>query len=273
MRKAVTVLLLLSVLLVSGAVVPGCGKNDKEPEELQGIIEKSNRKMQVVKTFNLDFKSVLDAPVISKEKEKLDMVVSADIGDRNNPKYHIRFSGMGTESEAYSIDDYAYAFVPEKGWLKSLTTEVRDLMNVFQLSPSELDKLTGNAKNLELKDETDESYVISFEVGPKFFEQAILNQDIVDELGPEVKYMIEEMSKRTSIDAVITIDKETMLVDEVDLEMYVEDVELLGDINLAIKAVFSNYNKPVDIALPEAAANAREAAPDEIMEILEQLPI
>ncbi|MBN2169227.1 MAG: hypothetical protein JW738_08280 [Actinobacteria bacterium] len=273
MKRIITGLLLVLVIIIASAAVSGCKDKEKESKELQTIIENSNREMQQVKTFNLDFRSVLDAPVVSDEKEKLDMVITADIENKDNPKYHISFAGMGTESEAYSIDEYAYAFVPDKGWLKSLTAEVRELMDVFQLSPSELDKLTVNAKNVELKEETNKSYMISFEVGPKFLKEAILNQEIVDELGPEVKYMVEEMSKRTNIHAVLTVDKKTMLVDEVDLEMNVENVELLGDINLDIKAEFSNYNEPVEIVLPEEAATAREAAPEEIMDILEQLPI
>lgn len=261
------------LLIVPTVLAPGCGKKESDPGALRDIIDASNETMQRVKTFELKFNSIVDAPVLSDKKEKLSVTATADISNKDNLKYHIQFSGIGTSTEAYSIDNYLYANVPDKGWMKSPADEVHGLMDVFQLSPSELNKLTDNAQGLKLRSETDKNYVISFKVGPEFFEEAVIDRQAMKDIEPEVKYMIKEMSKRTIINAVFTIDKETMRVTEVDLGMDVKDIELVGDINMKIKAGFSKYDEPVEITLPPEAVNARDANPEELKEILDQLPI
>lgn len=273
MRKVLAALTFTLLLIVPTIFIQGCGKKESGSAKLREIIDQSNKTMQQVKTFKMDFNSIVDAPALRKQKEKLSVTASADISDKSNLKYQIQFSGIGTSTEAYSIDNYVYANVPDKGWMKSPAAEVHGMMDIFQLSPAELNKLTDNARELKMRSETDNDYVISFKVGPEFFEKAILEQQVIENLEPETKYMIKEMSKHTNIRAVFTIDKETMRVTKVGLVMDVKDLELVGDINMKINAEFLKYDEPVEIVLPPEAVNAREANPEEIRKLLEQLPI
>jgi hypothetical protein len=136
-----------------------------------------------------------------------------------------------------------------------------------------LTELSKYATDMKLTTDSSGQYVVTFDVGPKFFEQVLdeaagtsetegstpssEDQQAAEQLAQTMK----DMMAGIQMGVVYKINKSTMLADSSSLKMSMKDAPIVGDMSADMTMNFSNYNDPVTITLPAEAQNAREVQP------------
>jgi hypothetical protein len=264
MRKVL--LVLVALLLVAVLVVVGCGKKD-ETESAQEIVNKSQEASESIKslkaTGRIDFKT----PEAEEKEEKLDYEAEVNIVSEDDVQARIvATDDKGEKNEAYLYEGYMYSYSPVAGWTKQKVENLEQLQSTGITSPSDLTELSKYAENLKKLPDEGNNYVISFNVGTKFFDEALgaaegatSSEDATgSQEVDEMMQMVKEMVKGLKVKVVMKIDKKSFYTSEADIDASMKGVPIFGDISIAVDSAFSDYNAPVEIALPAEAQNAKE---------------
>ena len=260
---ALTATLLVSALLVAGC---GCGKSSKPATGAQAILDQSQKATADVKSV----KAAGTANVITPDSEVKEARTTFEmqgnfISETEVQARIVATDEKGQTTEAYIMDGYAYSYSTLTGWEKQKVDEAQGLSSGM-ISPGQVTELSKYAENLEELPEEDGSYVISFDVGSKFFEETLTGaQDQAAEPTTEEQQAAQDMMELAKqmldgleMTVVMKIDKETYFPTSIVLEMSLKDAPMLGDMSVEMEVSFSEYNTPVAVVLPEEAKSAPE---------------
>jgi len=268
MRKVM--LVVVASLLVAVLVVVGCGKKD-ESLSAEDIVNKSQKASESIESLKasgtVDFKT----PEAEEKESKLDYEAEVNVVSEDDVQARIVATDEKSEkSEAYLYDGYMYSNSPTAGWTKQKVENLEQLQSTGITSPSDLIELSKYAENLKKLPDEGNNHVISFDVGGKFFDEALKNAEGATSSGDttggeevdEMMELVKEMVKGLKVAVVMKIDKESFYTTEADIDASLKGVPLFGDVSIAVVSSFSDYNAPVVIALPAEAEGAKEVTGD-----------
>jgi hypothetical protein len=273
MKKAVIVL--LAALLIGAAVVAGCGgKSTKTASSpAQDVLQKSQAKMQEIKSVKLAGKASVLTPQSEVKEESYEFAAEMKLLSKDDVEMKmVSKDSAGKPTDAYMVGGYVYTNDPNAGWTKQ-KVDASSGVSSSMLSPTGIADLSKYAQNMKLMPEQGGKYVVSFDVGSKFFED-MLNQAAASTGSPsstpssedkkaaqELAQTMKDMMGGLQMGVVYKIDKNTMLADSTTIKMSMKGAPIVGDMTADMTATFADYNAPVTITLPPEAQNAKEVQP------------
>jgi hypothetical protein len=274
MKKAVIVL--LAALLIGAVVVAGCGgKSTKTASSpAQDVLQKSQTKMQDVKSVKLAGKASVLTPQSEVKEESYEFSAEMKILSKDDVEMKmVAKDSAGKATEAYMVGGYIYTNDPTTGWTKQKAESSSGSISSSMLSPTGVADLSKYAKDMKLEPEQGGKYVVAFDVGSKFFED-MLDQASTStgtqsstpssedkKAAQELAQTMKDMLGGLQMNVVYKIDKSTMLADSTTVKMSMKGAPIVGDVTVDMTATFADYNAPVTITLPPEAQNAREVQP------------
>lgn len=272
MKKVVVVLI---VALAIGAVVAaGCGssKSGRTPTaggKAQDILKANQAKMADVKSFKIDGTYTVTTPSAEVKTETATITGEVQMVGPNDVRAHVVAtpSGGGKPSEIYVADGFQYQYDPNKGWSKSKVGSTSDLSSSGILTPSSIADLTKYAENMKLGPVKNGKYVLTFDIGAKFFDQ-VFKQAAQGAEGStptgtsaqsaqQLAEAMKELLSGLTMSMTYKIDKTSDLADSASIKVSLKG-SALGDATADINLNFSDYNAPVTITVPPEALNAPE---------------
>jgi predicted nuclease of predicted toxin-antitoxin system len=272
MRKSLlgSLAVLLAIGLLVGLLLAGCGGSSTSGTATSSgslnakrILEQSSKKMQAVKTAKATGSYKLagtpatgtSSPSGAQNME-FSYQMEMDVSNPDKPEMHMVMKGQGQTTDLYITGGFVYMNVPGKGWVKTPAGTTSEGM--AQATPAEITQFANNAENLKIISEDADSYKLSFDIGKKYIQDQLKKEQGGTNLGPDVEKLMNQMINNMKMTAVFTINKATSYIENVDLVMSIKNMPAVGDMNLAMSMAFSDFNKPVAVALPAGAANAQE---------------
>jgi Family of unknown function (DUF6612) len=267
MRKLSFALLvaLLAAALILSAV--GCGKSkDKSANSAKAILLKSQKALLEATSVKVNGSVTLKTPEAEEKVEKETFTGEFNIISTTDVEGHmVAQDQQGKQSEAYIKEGYAYSYSPNSGWEKQKVQGVKDLTTGV-IDPGNLATMIKYAENLKKLPDEGDNYVVSFDVGNKFYEEILkavgeessapttAEQSTAQEVSDLLKGVIGDVN----VSMVMKINKTTSYPSEATVKATAKDIPMMGDVSLGSKMVFSDYNVPVTITVPPEALNARE---------------
>lgn len=256
------VVLLLAALLAGAGLVAGCGGSsstggDQTPTK---VLEESNKKMESVKSFKADGTYSInmggtEGSSTGTEASSVSFEMQVQMKGVNNYDARMVMKGMGDNVDVYIRDGYAYYTVAGTGWVKQ---KMNETSNISAFTPTEMKEFSKEAENLRFLPSDNEYYKVAFDVSSEFFEKSLSQEGVPEGIPPQYAEMMEQVVKGMKMGAEFTINKKTMYLEDADLKITTGSIPQIGNMVIVMKMVMSDYNKPVNVALPPEAAGAQE---------------
>jgi hypothetical protein len=248
--------------LLVAVLVAGCGGGgttggvESTKLSAQEILEESNLKMQEVTSLKANgfYKAAMGEA--GSEAMDFDFEMEIDMTNAESPEVHMVMRGMGQDTEVYMSEGIAYASVPGQGWVKG---PAGDTDSFKQATPAEIAKFAEDAEDLKILAEDGTHYELAFVISEQYLRNQMSSEFDMQDLGPEVEKMMNDMIKGMKMNAVFKIAKDTMFIEVAKIAMEIKDMPMLGSMTLDMELEFSDFNEPVAVALPAEAANAVES--------------
>lgn len=258
----------LVALMVASLVIAGCGKKDSgSPTSASGILTRSEKVSQGAKSFKVSGSAVVQTPGSEEKETKSTFTGEFNVISTSNVEARlVAHDGKGQESQAYIQGDYVYTYSASSGWEKQKIQSVKDL-SAGMVTPGNLSALTKYAQNVKKLPDKGNNYVISFDVGSKFFENALSEVGQEASSAPssaeqstakEVGDLFKGVAAGIKMSVVMKVDKTSYYPTEVTVTASAKGIPVLGDVSLDSTVAFSDYNQPVTVTLPAEAASAKE---------------
>ncbi len=247
MRKftaPITVLLLLVVLALAG-----CGG-----EPAGEILDKSIRTMEQVKSLkmNVDVTNEEDG---QKQEESYEAVLVRS--DKNPDAYNMMLAVdiPSIEDKVYFVDGYQYVKI-SGDWYKA-PVEQEATMGLGQF-----EQLEEMSEEMKVTSESGDSWTLSFDLSAEFIEDAMMEgTEGMDAMGSEFDEMLQSLVENTNIGGELEIAKSTYYLEIMKTTMSA-GIEDFGSFSMDATSRFSDFNKDLDVELPEDAKNARDLPED-----------
>lgn len=255
-------------LMVASLVIAGCGKKDSgSPNSASGILTRSEKASQGAKSFKVSGSANVQTPGSEVKETKTTFTGEFNVISSSDVEGHlVAHDEKGQESQAYIQGDYVYTYSASSGWEKQKIQSVKDL-SVGMITPGNLTALTKYAQNVKKLPDEGNNYVISYDVGSKFFENALSEVDQQASSAPSsaeqsvaqgMGDLFKSVAAGIKMSVVMKVDKTSYYPTEVTVTASAKGIPVLGDISLDSKVAFSDYNQPVTVTLPAEAASAKE---------------
>jgi len=261
-----------AAMLIVAFVVAGCGSksasNKPATSQAKQVLDSSQAKMQDVQTVKMTGTATVLTPQSETKSETIKLDGQVKILSKTDAEMHMSATASnGQVTDIYVIGGYEYTNDPVKGWTKQKVTPGQFAQS-GAITPESISSLTKYAENMKLAPDQNGMYVITFNVGPQFFEQA-LNQASsastgdasADQAAQQLSQTLKDMLKGIQMTAVYKVNKSTMLADSANIKMFMKGAPVLGDVTVTMNMTFTDYNAPVTITLPPEAAGAQEVQP------------
>jgi uncharacterized protein involved in high-affinity Fe2+ transport len=275
MRKGLIVLLVV-LLACAVALAAGCGEKKETKSDAQKILEQSQQKMSAVDSLKMTGSMVIKTPGAETKEETVDLSMEAKMVSPEDVEGHmVMKDSSGAQTDVYMSGGYVYTNDPASGWYKQ-KMDAAGGVSSGMMTPKDLEELNKYAENITMT-ETGNEYKLSFDIGPEYFEKALgASTDQSTQTTPgskELEEMMKSLIKGIQMSLTYTIDKSTMLAKSAKINMTMKDAPMMGDISIAMDMAFSDYNAPVQVALPEEAKSAKEVEPGTAMPTIPGLGI
>lgn len=256
MKRFLIVLLLAS--MAAALLLTGCGesKTEKSADDAKAILEKSQQKMGDITSVKMTGSTSMVMPEAEETDTEFGFEAVTNIAADGQQEVHLVAKGDGEEYETYAMGGYAYTYDPNTGWIKQKISGTEDAGTAVP-THDQIVEMGRYAENLRLLPEEGGSYVVAFDVSPKFYEQYTTGSTDGEAEG-DISGMMADLLKGIEISIVYKINKETLYADAAIIDMSLNDMPMLGDVTASMDAAFSDYNKQVSIVLPPEAQNAKE---------------
>ncbi len=254
--RAIPVLIILCAL-----VLPGCGAKSRTgagtESKASDIIKKASLNMEQVKTLKAKVYYSMKAAKNEAQNITYTFDIESDRSDPSNPSTKMAMRSMGGQSaDIYITGGYAYLSIPGKGWYKA---PVKQEQLQKQASPEDIAKYVRGAEGTRITREDGRSYTISFKISKKFLEERLKSQISEQPEQPkESRQYIEQVLKGLDMSCIFTISKKDLLIEKANIQMIMQNMPVIGDVNLTMNIEFSDLNQPIAIKLPQEATKAQE---------------
>ncbi|HDH41608.1 MAG TPA: hypothetical protein ENG12_04305 [Candidatus Altiarchaeales archaeon] len=246
-KKFLTVIAVGLLLLLTGCI----GEERLTAEQVR---DRSQEAMESVETyaFDMDISMLMKGGGVGMMGVKEITMTMSGKGkvDEKNKKMHtettMSMSGMTMEMEQYIIGDTQYLKIPMLGWVKNRTSEdIWDEKNYANLVKDMGVELLDDEK-VDGKD----CYVLR--IKPKDISKIF--EAITQQMGSTSTLTAEDLESIKDIGFKEWIAKDTFLVRKmfVNLQMEKDNTKM----NMSMTMRFYDYNKPMEIILPEEAEKA-----------------
>lgn len=272
MKKVVVAL--IAALAIAAVLATGCGsgKSTSTPTaggKAQSILKANQVKMQGVKSFKINGTYTVTTPSAEVKTESATFTGEVQMVSANDARAHVTAtpSGGGKPSEIYVADGFQYTYDPNKGWSKSKVGSASDLTSSGIITPSSISELTKYAENMKLGPVQNGKYVLTFDIGSKFFDQVFKQAaqgsqssaptGTAAQSAQQLAQAMKELLSGLTMSMTYKIDQTSGLADGASIKVSLKG-SALGDATADISMTFSDYNAPVTITLPPEAQNAPE---------------
>ena len=253
-------------------LVAGCGgsKSSSSPGSTgsaQAILKANQAKMKDVSSFKVQGEYTVTTPSAEVKTEKASLAGDVQIVGTDDVRAHVTAtpSGGGQGSEIYVVDGWEYTFNPNKGWTKS-KAQSGGLQSSGIITPNSISDMTKYAENVKLGPAENGKYVITFDIGSKFFDQIFKQaagttpgsaKSSEAQAAQQLAETMKELLSGLTMSMTYKVDKTTMLADSATVKVSLKG-SALGDAAADINMNFTDYNAPVTVTLPPEAASAPE---------------
>jgi hypothetical protein len=266
MRKSSVAVLAALVIVAVVLSAVGCGSKKASPNSAKGILEKSQQALLKAKSVKVSGTNVLITPEAEEKESKDTFTGEFNIISTTDVEGHVvAQDDKGEQSEAYTQGGYAYTYTQSSGWEKQKTTGATDLASGL-IDLNNLSSMIKYAENLKKLPVEGNNYVISFDVGNKFYQEMLSGVEAASSapttaeqsLAQQYAELLKGVIGDIKVSLVMKIDKTSYLPAEATAKASAKDIPLMGDVRLDSKMAFTDYSVPVTITLPPEAANAKE---------------
>lgn len=231
------------VLLIVSSLL-GCSTQGKS--EASDILDESISKMKTLNSFK-----ETDTTVSSTKEGTSTTVLKAEY-DLSAKKNHTVKTENDSVTTSYSYGGYLYTSVSEGKWQKQKVAGVGS----FWLG--EISKMTKNPKSVRLISACSTTYELGLDAKQQLV-NIILYADV--DANPKASDNPEEAATVKAVEnmnasVVLTVAKDTLYLERADIEISITAMPDIGDLSLKEDIKFYDFNKPVDIVLPDAAKSA-----------------
>lgn len=257
--KKITVALVAATMIVA-ALVAGCGKKP-ESGGAKAILDKSQAAAREVKSLKATGDALIKTPESEVKETRMSFEMESNVISDTDVEARITATDEdGSRTDAYIVDGWAYSSSPETGWVKQKIDGAQELGTGALLTPNQVSEFSKYAENAKQLADEGGNFVISFDLGTSFFDQAFEAAGKSDGSAPdqEMLEMAKALLETFSMKMVLKIDKKTYYPGEATMKIAADAVPMLGNADITLKMAFTGYNKPVEIVLPAEARAAVE---------------
>lgn len=247
MRRFTTpipVLLLLVILALAG-----CGG-----EPGGEILDKSIQTMEQVKSLKMDV-DVTSEEDGQKQEESYEAVLVRS--DENPDAYNMMLAVdlPGIEDNIYFIDGYQYVKIGGNWYKAPVEQELTMGLGQFE-------QLKDVSQEMNVTSESGDSWTLSFDLSDEFIESAMTEgTEGMDAMGSEFDEMVKSFVENTRIGGELQIAKSTYYLEIMKTTMSAS-IEGFGAFSMDATARFSDFNKGLEVELPQDARNAPDLPED-----------
>ncbi|MDZ5712552.1 DUF6612 family protein [Jeotgalibacillus haloalkalitolerans] len=270
MKKSIlftTAALTLALTACSETAEPADGSKDASSMTLEEVYSKAieeNNEIESVKSS-----AVLNQNVTMGEEGSINTVSEIDMSIKNDPlTVHqvntTKMTGEGTDGESFTVESYMNDegfFMQDpttNEWMK-LPSEMSDQlmqMNESQSNPgTELENLEAYIEDFSFE-QNDDSFILTLNASGEKFSDMLIEQ--TGELMPDLGLGIptEALFQDTTFEDVlyvITLDKETFLIESLDLDMTMnmKFAEQSMIMEQKLESVYTDYNAVDEVTVPQ----------------------
>ena len=243
-------ILLLLVILALG----GCGG-----EHGGKILDNSIQTMEQVKTLKMKV-DVTNEEGGQKQEDSYEAVLVQSSENPDEYNMMLAVDVPGIEDKVYFVNGYQYLKI-DGDWYK---TPVEQETTV---GLGRFEQLKEVSKEMSVTSESGDSWTLSFDLSAEFLKDAMTEgTEGLDPMGPEFDEMVQSFLESTKIAGELKIAKSTYYLEMMKTTMSAS-IEGLGSFSMDATARFSDFNKDLEVKLPQDAKNARDLPED--MEIPE----
>lgn len=248
---------LLAVLLSTAVLAAGCGKKS-ESAGAKAILEKTQAASEKIKSLKANGEAVMSTPQSEVKETRMAFDMESNIISRSDVELRMTSTDeSGARSDVYVVDGWAYTYSAGTGWIKQKVENAEELGAGALMTPGQVSEISKFAEKLEQLPDEGDNYVISFEVGTRFFEQALEGAE-GSGMDEETMEAAKALMKGIEMSMVLKVDKNTYFPSETTVKMSTAALPMLGEADVSLKMTFLDYNQPVTVALPAEAQSARE---------------
>ena len=234
---------ILAILAMFLFLTSGCLK-EKKQLTAEEIRDKSIEAMKNVKSYEFDM--VMQLTPKNEPTQSIDLHARGKINKEARKAYMLMsMKAMGTsmEMETYIIGNEQYIKLPMLGWVKNETSE-----HIWEKLEPKTTLLEDVKVNLIGTEEVDNEECYILETKPDIEKVLEMTQQIGEGKSADAIKFVK------NIEAKEWISKKTFLVKKTVVNMEMEKEGQSADVSITMRVY--NYNKPMNIELPEEAKNA-----------------
>ena len=247
MKKSVV---LAMVFLFSVALVlAGCGS-----QSAGEILDQSVKKMETVESLKMKA-DMTNEESGKKENTQFDAVLARSEANREEYNMMITSDVAGVEETIYIVDGYQYMKLDGE-WYKAPATEEDTVVDLGQLG-----KLAEMADEIEITSVSGDSWTLSYELGAEYFVEMMKESGEFEGEGEEFDEMMEPFVENMELNGKLRIAKSTYYLEMMNMVMDAS-IEGLGSFSMEITSEYSDYDKGLEVELPEEAKNAKDLPPE-----------
>ena len=261
-------LAVIVALLIAAVVVAGCGKKEsKAPTGAQAVLSKSQQASKNIKSFKAGGTADLQTPQSEVKANKITYDSQTKVITTSDVETALKATDdKGKTTQVYIVGGYMYSFDTAQGWTKQKVENAEQLTGSNLFSPNQISEMGKYAKNLKQLPDEGNNYVISFDVGTKFFENALAGAGQSSspsnaQASKDAMDLIKGMLGGLSMNVVMKVDKTTYYPSSAKINVGLKGAPMIGDLTALTDMAFTGYNEPVTITLPPEAQSAKEVAP------------
>jgi outer membrane lipoprotein-sorting protein len=231
------------VLLIVSSLL-GCNTQGKSAAG--DILDKSISKMKTLSSFKET------DTIVSSTKEETSITTLEAEYDLSAKKSHSVKTENDSVTTSYFYGGYLYTSVSDGKWQKEKVAGAGS----FWLA--EVSKMTKNPKSVRVISENSTTYELGLDVKRQLV-NLMLYADV--NANPKAADNPEQVATVKAVEnmngsVVLTVAKDTLYLERADIEISITAMPDIGDLSLKEDIKFYDFNKPVDIALPDAAKSA-----------------
>lgn len=247
MRKSTVPILVLLLLVI--LALAGCGG-----EPGGEILVKSIQTMEQVESLKMNVE-VTNEESGQKKEESYEAVLVRSDEDPNAYNMMLTADMPGIEDKVYFVDGYQYVKMGGDWYKAPVEQEVTMGLGQFE-------QLKDVSDEMIVTSESDDSWMLSFDLSDEFIESAMTEgTEGMDDMGSEFDDMVKSFMENTSIGGELQIAKSTYYLEIMKATMNTS-IEDLGSFSMDATARFSDFNKGLEVKLPQDAKDATDLPED-----------
>jgi len=249
---------ILALLLISGCGGSRGASKASTSDDAIALLVQSGQAVSGVGSYRVSGKMQMDSDQ-SQGAEPLALSVDVE-GEMQQSggtlNQHMVMSSGDARQESYTIGPDYYIFVADKGWGHTNSGNSKaENSSIGMIDIQQLGLMAQLGQDIQIFEENSERIGISVHLSEDFFKASLQSGEGVSQESLDAA---EQYLSGLAADVRLWLLKDSMLVDNVELQSDLIDIQPYGNIKMSMDLKILDYNQGPQITLPEEAKNAVE---------------